>query len=631
MTLGRLVKNNRRGQYLLEFLVAFGFFVGIVGALSTLLLDATSLVRRSAFEVIATERLRESMAAVQSIKKQGWSNLPIGSFGLSAQSGVWRLSGASDIANGIVRDVTVAYANRDAYGNIAPTGTRDLLTKSILLNIRKQSSGAILTQQQMYETLAAGTLATETTVTDFQDGTFSGTQTTSTADGGITVASGTATGGFPFAINALATDLDLTSQTTKVSFRMTPTITSPISEIRVYVSRRGSNPPTYRAGLQGSNPDGTPTGTWLGTSQQGFNTFSPAATGWTAIALQESVTIPQGQTVHLVVEWASGTINATRSIELLASNPVNGIIPYDGALHAQSNTLYRSGASWVEKNYEGVYVARSATGAFGNPFSATTSVRIFGTTKQGERFTVGNQPVTLTGVGMYIARRPQVPTDDLLLTVRNVTTNAVLAQQNIVLRNVVTETFTWYTATFPSSITLPANALIRFELSAAGTNTNRSYLVLQNQTQNNGTYIGLSFQGTNAYAETATGTSWSGSTISDLSFRLDIEGGAGGNGTYVSSAFDTTFSEAKLSSIQWDATIPAGATVAVQTRTATTLIHLLSETWVGPDGTSATTYAPLDVIGKRPSTGSRFFQYRVTMTSTGVPPTFESLSFVYEP
>lgn len=92
--------------------------------------------------------------------------------------------------------------------------------------------------------------------------------------------------------------------------------------------------PTYRISLQGQNTSGNPDGTIKGGGSPASATFNPSSLSWAAgdwrwVTLDNSYTCTAGEALSVVVEYSSGTINASNFIALTASvlTGVSGAYP----------------------------------------------------------------------------------------------------------------------------------------------------------------------------------------------------------------------------------------------------------------------------------------------------------------
>jgi len=105
-------------------------------------------------------------------------------------------------------------------------------------------------------------------------------------------------------------------------------------------------------------------------------------------------------------------------------------------------------------------------------------------------------------------------------------------------------------------------------------------------------------------------------------------------GSYVSDVLDTGSTTTRYNFLKWEATVPPTGSVSFKIRTADSVAHLSTATWVGSDGTAATSYtvSPTPVVLSPTATGKRYAQIQVTMTSDGVStPSLESITLDYNP
>lgn len=76
---------------------------------------------------------------------------------------------------------------------------------------------------------------------------------------------------------------------------------------------------------------------------------------------------------------------------------------------------------------------------------------------------------------------------------------------------------------------------------------------------------------------------------------------------------------------------PAGTTIKIYIRTASTESGLSSKSWVGPDGTSGTYYPPTNSYIHSSHNGDRWIQYKVNLSTTNVDnrPNLEDITIIY--
>lgn len=106
------------------------------------------------------------------------------------------------------------------------------------------------------------------------------------------------------------------------------------------------------------------------------------------------------------------------------------------------------------------------------------------------------------------------------------------------------------------------------------------------------------------------------------------------SGEYISAGLNTGSSDPLYNFIEWDAVEVAGGEVKVQLRTADSLANLSGATWVGSDGTSDSYYTQsrTPIILDPASSGGQYVQFRVLIDSNGITsPVVESVRINYTP
>ncbi|MFA5030283.1 MAG: hypothetical protein WC495_01695 [Patescibacteria group bacterium] len=616
-----------RGQYIIEVMLALGLFMVFVGSLSLLAIDASKTTQFQERELQGVLSLQNAVEAIHSIAKNSWDTLTIGTYGLALQSSQWTLSPTETTENDITKKVTISYARRNTLGDIDPLGTEDQRTKQVDIEVSRASTGKLLFSHSMLLTQAIKQLQNwhETTTADFADGTFTSTVGTSTGDGEITLAQGEkTTTGFPFLLPFFRNTSTIADANDRVSFRFTSLFSSPVSEVRVYVASHTGNSSIFRFGIQTDNA-GLPSGTYLTSG-----TFIASSNGWKTITLSPAYTPTPGTTLHLVGERVSGK----NSVTLRTSTPLQNINPSTGQTDTEQQTLSTTdGVTWTANNLQPLMIVQDTLGnLLGNSYTTTTSQAIWGTTEIGEvvRF---SQDTVIQGATLTIGRSG-TPTGNLLLTIRDLTTDSVLGQQEtIATPGQASTTMRWITKDFTNPITIPATHTIRLELSSSGsTQSSRRYNTQIISSLASTPYQDTTYGGTENYAATKTGTLWTANISSDIPFSLQIARGYAASGTYESSAKDTGNPLGIFGTLSWTAQTPAGTSLSFQTRTASTSAGLASAQYVGPDGTSSTSYTNGGTIAIDPgSSGTQFIQYRIKFTGTpSNAPQVENVQITYE-
>lgn len=151
---------------------------------------------------------------------------------------------------------------------------------------------------------------------------------------------GHAVGGTPQFINL---DMDTTGH--KFSAVLQAESTAPITHVGISIDNRNGTPPTFKFGLQGVDANGLPDGTYLGGGSPASGTGVPAAqSSFEWFALDNAFTPTRGQVMAVVMEYSSGTINASNTVDIFyrVSNwDEESMFPY---------TLTNTGAGWVKNS-----------------------------------------------------------------------------------------------------------------------------------------------------------------------------------------------------------------------------------------------------------------------------------------
>lgn len=144
---------------------------------------------------------------------------------------------------------------------------------------------------------------------------------------------------------------------------------SAISKLWFRYGSRTGTPPTYRISLQSLGSTGLPDGTVLGGGSPASATFTPpASTAWDTtgqwITLNNTYTPTRGQVLCSVIEYSSGTIDASnfssfgRSVQSFAT--INATFPY---------AITNSVGTWTKTtgNAFPVFAVEDAIGIYGCP------------------------------------------------------------------------------------------------------------------------------------------------------------------------------------------------------------------------------------------------------------------------
>lgn len=160
-----------------------------------------------------------------------------------------------------------------------------------------------------------------------------------------------------------------------VSFAFLSETSGAITKVGFRYGARTGTPPVYRASLQSLNTSGTPDGTVLGGGSPASVTFTPPAdTTWDGlfqwVTLDNSYTPTLGQSLAIVIEYSSGTIDGsnnssfTRSILGMDSSPAN---PY---------SLTNTGGTWAKQTTGAVFGYATASTRHGRIVSSAYSTTV---------------------------------------------------------------------------------------------------------------------------------------------------------------------------------------------------------------------------------------------------------------
>jgi len=127
---------NKKGQSVVEIVVAMAILVLVLPSIVVLYLGAGSSNLRDTEFFRADMFLQEGVEAVRSIRDYDFSNLTVGTHGLSDTSGYWQFSGSSDTWGEYTRTVIIANSLRDSSCDLVDTGgSADVNTKKVTVTV----------------------------------------------------------------------------------------------------------------------------------------------------------------------------------------------------------------------------------------------------------------------------------------------------------------------------------------------------------------------------------------------------------------------------------------------------------------------------------------------------------------
>ena len=121
----------------MEVLVAIGLFILLTSSVIGIMFVGFSSTKQGADYIAASGLLQEGIEAVRSIRNRNFAELVDGAHGLTTTSGYYELSGTSDslLGGAYTRTITIEDVLRDGSGDIAGSGTEDVDTREVTVNV----------------------------------------------------------------------------------------------------------------------------------------------------------------------------------------------------------------------------------------------------------------------------------------------------------------------------------------------------------------------------------------------------------------------------------------------------------------------------------------------------------------
>lgn len=185
--------------------------------------------------------------------------------------------------------------------------------------------------------------------------------------GGLTI--GGPTTGFRIG-NPTFSNILIDASGEKIAFVTQVRGVEPIEKIGVRYGARTGTPPTYKIGLQGVDATGLPDGSFLndGGGEASITFTPPADTTWDGIwkefTLTDAYTPALGQYVAIVIEYSSGTIDASNRSSFSETVTTLG----DPGFQQSPYSLTHNGAAWSKTVIAGRQL----------PFTLVTANTVFG-------------------------------------------------------------------------------------------------------------------------------------------------------------------------------------------------------------------------------------------------------------
>ncbi len=624
----QLIKSGA-GFTLVELLVAMTVFTLVISGVVFLILDAQSANRQGRERTKAALIAQESIEALRSIRNQGWKFVRPGTFGLSDQSGIWALAGTNDSVDQFTRNVQVEYAHRDVSGNLVPSGgTIDFDTKKITTNVQWDFT-PLRPSTITFETYLTNWRSLhwrQTTQADFSQGTHTNTQATNDAGGEIQLTGSSQGQNFSSTFNNAA-DYTFDGNVIEVTAGQArlKQLTSLVSGDTLNAGfDTGTTSWTYNDWDQGAGEVDV-TGSRVATNG------NPG--GWI------NVSFPVGKQDELGGYWqqnfTTSVANPTATLTLDWRSLTFTGSPISLYLYAFVDSA--SGAPSIPTNVWSQHITNTASWTGPVTINVSSKVATVGTyyLKLAAWLETGNTNVGPFTVGYDNAKlhwEKQVPggydTNKPTIVPTTSFTGPITSWQSFAETATKNGGEIYYQLSNDDGATWRYWSGTSWAAAATAGNYNTASVVNTNFT---------SFPATNQKIRVKAFFASNGSQQVILD-EVRITGlgttAFAASGSYESAAFDTGSSMALFNYIAWNATVPVGTTLRWQLRTSATQAGLSTATWVGPDGTSASSYAnPGEIIQTDPgATGSKWIQYKLFFTSDGTAtPTVQEVTINYEP
>lgn len=184
------------GQSLIELLIVMAIAAIIFPTLLASFFASRQGKAQQEQRLQAVAYLKEAQEAVRVVREQGWPTLTSFTIGQpyhpSINGNTWTLSpGAEQLNNGTInRKVIINNVYRDGSGAIASSGTLDPSTKQVMFYVWWQTPTPYTMSSTLYLTRYSNLVYTETTKSQFDQGTKTNVITTQTGDGEVQLSTG---------------------------------------------------------------------------------------------------------------------------------------------------------------------------------------------------------------------------------------------------------------------------------------------------------------------------------------------------------------------------------------------------------------------------------------------------------
>lgn len=334
-----------------------------------------------------------------------------------------------------------------------------------------------------------------------------------------------------------ASNIFIQAATNKIAYKFYAQTTSPIDAFDVIFTCVGSMTGITLRGHIETDASDAPSGTTVGTETSSFS--APANGVWKGIQTLAADTgaLTINAPYWLVITDGGGTApTASNYPQAKTSGVFNGgrTKRFDGTVWGTANTG------------DGLFILRHTNGAYvGSPFTASqasSTTLLYGTTKEGVRFTAG-ATATLRGVNLKLGITGS-PTGNFEIDLKTGSDTTPLATISIPLSSLITgQTYTFSFAT-PQTLTAGQSYYLIAHQASDGGSASNYYMLYASAL--NSTYASAAGMGSGSTAFTrvsGTSTDPSALTVSQTSLPMllpligslsaDLSGGGGSAGTVI--------------------------------------------------------------------------------------------------
>lgn len=185
----RSKKNTRRGQSLVELLLAIGIAALVIPTLGISIMSSRSGKAQLKERFTGTILMKEAQDAVRSVREKGWTIFALnGTFHPVISGSSWTLTPGAETVGNFNRQVVISDVNRDSSGAIvsAPNGSVDPSTKQVTITVSWIKPLAASVTSTTYLTRYLDNLSfVQTTLADFTSDTRVNTDVTNTSGGEV--------------------------------------------------------------------------------------------------------------------------------------------------------------------------------------------------------------------------------------------------------------------------------------------------------------------------------------------------------------------------------------------------------------------------------------------------------------